>query len=334
MNKLKIEYLVIAISVVFLGSCQTPITQSPKPVKIIFDSDMGPDYDDVGALTMLHAFADSGKAEILATMASNRYALVATSMDVINTYFGRPSIPIGSPKTHGVNIGCSQHWTDSMATNFPHTLDSTAQAQDAVLLYRQVLASQPDTSVVIVTVGFLTNLNDLLLSQPDKISPLTGRDMVIKKVKRWVAMAGKFPEGWEFNVKEDSVSSKYVFENWPTPVILSGFEIGEKIFTGKDLINSNIKSPAKMAFKIAMNFSKEDRNGRQSWDQTAVLTAVNGASFAFDQVKGEMVAEQSGHNKWNNRDNGNHSYLVFKKRPDEITKLIESYIMHDKSINQ
>jgi pyrimidine-specific ribonucleoside hydrolase len=34
--------------------------QKTKPVPVIFDSDMGPDYDDVGAITLLHAFADSG----------------------------------------------------------------------------------------------------------------------------------------------------------------------------------------------------------------------------------------------------------------------------------
>ncbi len=334
MYKFTIKYLVIPIAVMFFASCHSGQVRETKPVKIIFDSDMGPDYDDVGALTMLHAFADSGKAEILATMASNRYELVATSLDVINTYFSRPSIPIGSPKTHGVNIGCGQHWTDSLASSFPHKLDSTAQAQDAVLLYRQILSSQPDTSLVIVTVGFLTNLNDLLLSQPDYISPLSGKELVVKKVKKWVAMAGKFPEGSEFNVKEDSVSSKYVFENWPTQVILSGFEIGDIIFTGKDLIKTNLKSPAKMAFKIAMNFSKEDLNGRQSWDETAVLTAVKGVDFAFDQVKGLMIAEPSGYNKWQNQENGQHSYLVFKQSPDEIAKLIEKYIMHDKTSNQ
>ena len=80
---------------------------------------MGPDYDDVGALTLLHAFADSGKAEILATMASNNYALVAPSLEVINTYYLRPTIPVGVPKTHGVNIGCRQHWTDSIVARFP-----------------------------------------------------------------------------------------------------------------------------------------------------------------------------------------------------------------------
>ncbi len=313
-------------------SCQSTNRLSGEPVKIIFDTDMGPDYDDVGALTMLHAFADSGKAEILATMASNQYALVAPSIDVINTWFGRPAIPIGAPKTHGANIGCGQHWTDSLVANYPHRLVSTSEAEDAVLLYRKILASQPDTSVVIVTVGFLTNLNDLLLSEPDAISPLNGNDLVKKKVKHLVSMAGKFPEGWEFNVKEDSTSSKHVFDHWPTRIILSGFEIGEKILTGKQLISSNLTTPAKMAFSIAMPKSKGDKNGRMSWDQTAVLTAVNGASFGFTEVKGRMITEPSGFNRWENTDDGPHTYLVFKKSPQELAEIIESYMMHEAKI--
>lgn len=319
----------ISIALLLLCSCQSPVPSSGQPVKIIFDSDMGPDYDDVGALTILHAFADSGKAEILATMASNKYALVAPCLEVINTYYGRPNIPVGSPKTHGVNLGCSQHWTDSLVANFKHNLSSTAQAQDAVSLYRKILAGQPDTSVVIVTVGFLTNLNDLLQSGSDSSSPLNGNDLVFKKVKRLVSMAGKFPQGWEYNVKEDSTSSKYVFDHWPTQIILSGFEIGAKILTGKKLVNSNIKNPAKLAFSIAMPMSDEDKNGRKSWDQTAVLTAVQGAEFAFNQVKGQMIVEPSGFNKWMIREDGLHSYLVFKKSPEELSELIERYMMHE-----
>ena len=290
---------------------------------------MGPDYDDVGALTMLHAFADSGKAEILATMASNRYELVAPYLDIINTYYGRPNIPVGSPKTHGVNIGCSQRWTDSLVAHFPHNINSNSEARDAKTLYRKILASQPDTSVIIVTVGFLTNLNDLLLSIPDSVSSLDGTALVHKKVKRLVAMAGKFPEGWEFNLKEDSTSSKYVFDHWPTAIILSGFEIGEKILTGKRLITSNLKSPARMAFSIAIPMSEEDKNGRKSWDETAVLTAVKGPSFAFGEVRGTMIAEPSGYNRWINSEQGNHTYLTFKKSPEELSEIIEGYIMHE-----
>lgn len=54
-------------------------------MKIIFDTDLGPDYDDVGALAFLQAMADSGKAEMLATVSSNRHELVVPSIDVINT---------------------------------------------------------------------------------------------------------------------------------------------------------------------------------------------------------------------------------------------------------
>ena len=50
---------------------------SQKKTELIFDTDMGPDYDDVGAITLLHAFADSGKVNILATIASNKYQGIA-----------------------------------------------------------------------------------------------------------------------------------------------------------------------------------------------------------------------------------------------------------------
>jgi len=314
---------------IFLYSCNINETEETEgPIKIIFDSDFGPDYDDVGALTILHAFADSGKAEILATMASNKYALVAPSMEALNIFYGRPGIPIGSPKTSGVNIGCIQHWTDSLVSEYPHTLDSTAQTPDAVELYRKILASQPDTSVVIVTVGFLTNMQNLLVSRPDSLSPLNGMELVTKKVKKLVCMAGKFPEGMEFNVKEDSLASKYTFENWPTQILFSGFEIGEKIHTGKQLVSSAIQNPAKEVFRISMPLADEDKNGRMSWDQTAVLVAVLGTEVGFTEQSGRIQVDSSGFNKWVDDSNGQHSYLVFKKTPEQIRDIIEGYMMH------
>src|ERR1700759_4215007 len=89
-----------------------------KPVPIIFDTDMGPDYDDVGAITLLHAFADSGKCKILATMASNRYSNVAAVLDVFNTYFHRPDIPIGVPGGNAPDIRDIQHWSDTILANY------------------------------------------------------------------------------------------------------------------------------------------------------------------------------------------------------------------------
>src|ERR1700709_1114143 len=81
--------------------CVTAQNHPSKPV--IFDTDMGPDYDDVGAITLLHAFADSGKAKILATIASTRYEGVAAVLSALNTYFKRPAIPIAVPKGNAVD---------------------------------------------------------------------------------------------------------------------------------------------------------------------------------------------------------------------------------------
>jgi len=219
-----------------LALCCAACAPKKQPVSLIFDTDMAPDYDDVGAMAVLHALADSGEVDILATVSSNKQETTAPCIDVLNTYFGRPGIPVGAPKGEGVSMDTwhkGLKWTEELPSRFPHKVESASQAEDAVSVYRRVLNAQPDTSVVVVTVGFFTNLKDLLESGPDADSPLSGKELVAAKVKRLVSMAGYFPEGKEFNVMMDAPASQYVFENWPTPIVLSGFDIGEKIITGK-----------------------------------------------------------------------------------------------------
>ena len=81
---------------------------SAQPVKIIFDSDMGPDFDDIGAITILHALAAKGECEILATMASDGYPYIAPTLEVFNRYFQKPEIPIGVPGSDAPNFFVSQ----------------------------------------------------------------------------------------------------------------------------------------------------------------------------------------------------------------------------------
>ena len=296
---------------------------------IIFDTDLGPDYDDVGALAFLHAMADSGKAEILATVTSNKHELVAPSIEVINTYFNRPGLPTGAPKSEGANMEARQHWADSIVARYPHTIKSTSEVPDAVEIYRKVLSSQADQSVTVVTVGFLTNLCNLLKSKPDNYSPLDGKALVSKKVKRLVSMAGWFPRGREYNVFVDSVSSKYTFENWPGEIVFTGFEIGSKIFTGLKLIASDIQnSPVKDVFRISIPFSPEDRNGRMSWDETAVLIGIYGTEGFFDTVKGKIIIKTNGANTWEENPSGKHLYVVQKMPIPEMSAFIEKRMMH------
>ena len=322
------KYLpVIFLCLLLVSSC---IKQSNNtPAKIIFDTDFGPDYDDVGALAFLHAMADSGRAEILATISSNKHELVAPSINVINTYFGRPDLAVGSPKSDGAVMGAFQHWPDSIVAKYPHKINSTSEVPDAVTIYRKILSTQPDKSVTIVTVGFLTNLGNLLKSQPDEVSDFNGKDLVERKVKRLVSMAGRFPEGKEFNVYIDSAASIYVFEYWPGEIIFTGFEIGWEIRTGLRLIKSPVlNNPVRDVFRISIPLSEEDKYGRMSWDETAVLIGVYGTEGFFDTKRGRIIVHPDGSNSWENDPEGKHQYVIRKMPVPEMAGFIEDRMMH------
>jgi len=306
----------------------TSVCFGQKPVNVIFDSDMGPDYDDVGAIAILHALADKGEAHILATVASTRYNGVAGVTNVFNTYFNRPHIPIGVPK-NGLDLRDWQHWSDTLLVKYPHKIKSNDDVPDAVQVYRKVLASQSDHSVTIVTVGFLTNLSNLLNTNGDEYSKLNGKELVAHKVKLLVCMAGRFPSGYEFNVMKDAKASQNVYTNWPTQVILSGFEIGAKILAGIPLIhNDSIKnSPVKDVFRIAIPMAKEDSLGRKSWDETAVLVAIKGYSQFYTLHHGRMSVADDGKNTWDDNGNG-QAYLVEKADYKEVEKLINELIQY------
>jgi inosine-uridine nucleoside N-ribohydrolase len=311
--------------------CFSSFSQYSRPVPVIFDTDIGPDYDDVGALAVLHAFADLGEARILATISSNAFWTTAPTLSVLNTYFKRVEIPIGVTKTLLPNKPCGQGWAEAIIQKYPHLLGSNQDASEAVQLYRKILASQPDGSVTLISTGFFTNLAGLLESVPDQYSPLNGKDLVVKKVKQLVSMAARLGRdgkgGYEFNVMVDPAASKKVFEDWPTPVILSGFEIGEKILTGIRLIeNENIQdSPVKDAFRIALE-KDSNRVGRNSWDETAVLVAIRGIWPWFGSIKLNFKIEDDGKDVLIPGER--FTYLTFKESPEEIGKLIEDLMMH------
>ncbi|MEP6950941.1 MAG: nucleoside hydrolase [Ginsengibacter sp.] len=317
--------------IIFLFVSCISFAQKQKPISIIFDTDIAPDYDDVGAMALLHAFADMGEAKILATISSNAFETTAPTLSVLNTYFNRPGIPIGITKNALPNKNCSQQWAEAIVSKYPHALKLNDEAIDAVKLYRKILSAQPAKSVTIVSVGFFTNLAGLLNSTADEYSPLSGKDLIIKKVKQLVSMAARIDKdsigGYEFNVMVDAAASQKVFAEWPTPVTISGFEIGEKILTGIRLVHNKTirKSPVKDAFEIALS---KDKNtiGRNSWDETAVLVAVRGIEPYFSYRKLNLDVKDDGKNVLIPGEK--FTYLTFKQTPEEIGKLIEDLMMH------
>ena len=306
-----------------------PKQKDELPTPVIFDTDMGPDYDDAGAITLLYAFADSNKINVLATMASTKYEGVAGVLNVFNTYFKRPDMPIGIPKSYAVEQRDWQHWTDTLLDNYPHQIKKNSEAEDAVMLYRKLLATQSDNSVTIITVGFLTNISNLLQSKPDKYSPLSGVDLVKKKVKKMVSMAGKFPEGKEFNVFKDIEASQYAFTHFPKPIYFCGFEIGEHIKCGLPLVHSdNIQNnPTKDVFRISIPQADEDSAGRKSWDEVTTLLAISDYKSYYSTKEGSIVVAEDGSNTWNEKGK-NQYYFTDKNSASQMQVIIDKLMMH------
>lgn len=318
------------ISIVFLIVCIVYTSVFSQPLQVILDTDIDSDVDDVGALAMLHTFANHKAVDILGVIVTSddKYAPLCT--DAINHHFGRPDIPIGVQK--GIPLKQNSRYTKQIGEEFPHKLRSYDDAEEATALYRKLLSTQPDTSVIIITIGHLTNLRHLLESKPDQYSNLSGIDLIKKKVKLWSCMGGKFPEGKEANFyRPDPASTKICVEQWPVPVVFSGWEIGNEIITGGEYLKKSLpaQNPVWRAYQLYNNFE-----GRQSWDQAAILYAISSSNDYWDLKKvGHCVIAEDGSNQWIQGKDNNQAYLLEKMKPEEVAKTIDALMIGIYSTN-
>jgi inosine-uridine nucleoside N-ribohydrolase len=304
-----------------------------QPVKVIFDTDMESDVDDVGALAMLHGIANMGDAEILATMVCSLNPWAVPVTDVVNTFCGRPDIPIGAVKTLGVYR--NSVYAKIVSEEFPQDAGLGETAPDAVELYRRILSEQPDSSVVIVTVGYLTNLSYLLKSYPDDISPLSGTELVNKKVKHLVCMGGRYPMeqniGRFGNFKPDPLSVQHVASEWPGKIIFTGGgAFADEVPTGKVAFNYPPESnPVSRAYSLFLK--SWNRNWHHSADLIAVYIAVYGHDDFFQlNTQGYNHIFEDGTMMWRLQpDNIRHQYVSSFKTgvdPIHVAKVFDDFI--------
>ena len=308
------------------GSGDGLLPANGEAVRLIIDTGIGVGIDDLGALAVLHALADTGEAEILAAMVSvGDDEAAGQTIDAVNTYYQRLDLPIGvvsGPAPTGPSP-----YTAELAATFPNDLADPAPAVD---LYRQVLAGQPDDSVTIVSTGFLTNLADLLASPPDEVSGLTGQELVAAKVTRWVAMGGAYPDSAaflddaEFNFALDAPAAQSTVSGWPTPAVFTGFEVGREIMTGAALqTDTPTDNPVREGYRLW-----GEAGNVPSFDLTAVLAAVRGtADGAFEVCTGRNLVGPGGSTTWEHRADGLHGYLRMMAPSDEIAATLDELLI-------
>ena len=286
------------------------VAAAAEPVRVILDTDMGNDVDDALALAMLHGLESRGESKLLAVTVTKDSANAAVYCDLVNHFYGRPAIPVGlvrngkTPEPSPMIDLPSSRRTAAGAYVYPRRLSSKHDAEPAVELLRRILAAQPDQSVVVIQVGFSTNLAGLLASPG-------GRDLAARKVRLLSMMGGAFPGEPEYNIKMDIPAARQLFAEWPTPIVVSGYEIGQAIWFPATCIEQDFAWAENHPVAEAYRAYQPMPYDRPTWDLTAVLAGVRGPEKYFRvSPEGRITVKDNGQTDFLITRGGPHRFLI------------------------
>ena len=314
--------------------------------KLLIDTDIGPDCDDAAALAMANIYENQGLCEILGIghCTSNPYG--AGAIDVICRFYGHPDMAIGT--YYGESFlaeECHMLYNRALTTRFDNRY-RIQKPEEAVSMYRRILACQEDKSVEFVAIGPLNNLARLLASGPDVYSGLSGEELVERKVSRLVCMGGVFQpsadhiglfeemvrrEGIdqeqntietfrEFNIVCDIPAARKVAHNWHTPKVFLGWEAG-LIYTG---IPEDADISENHPVKIAYDLFWTENGKRLSWDLlTMEFAVVNDCAHYECSPAGIIDFDEKGHTVWKKDVAGNDYYVKWAQPGSKIAEDIE-----------
>ncbi len=296
LTSMKKFLLVLALLAIVCPYNSSVNAQTVDVPGVIFETDMGNDIDDALALDLLHKAVDDGQIKLLAVSCHKESPTACKYVSVMNKWYGHPEVVVARAPHCKINNKYFDY--TSVVESAPKSLTRDIPApEDAVKMYRRVLASQPDKSVIIISVGFSTVLAELLDSTADEYSPLNGCELVAAKVKLTSIMAGGFRprKAAEFNILNDITAARKVFDKWPAPIALSPSELGNMVkYPGTSIANDFTWAkwhPMVEAYRAW----KEMPYNRSMWDPTSVLYALQPTSDMFTRTEeGRVVVDERG----------------------------------------
>jgi inosine-uridine nucleoside N-ribohydrolase len=328
-----------AIGAAFLlgAILQSSLPAADAPVPIIFDTDMGNDVDDALALAMLHALQSRAECQLLAVTVSKDNRLAAAFVDAVNRFYGRGEIPVGlvhsgATTDTGKFLSLAER-REGKRLRYPNRYANGSGPPEATEVLRRALEHATDNSVVIVQVGFSTNLARLLNSPPDDISPLNGKELVKRKVRLLSIMAGCFAAGkdkqdpplLEYNVVKDVAAAQHLVQEWPTPIIVSGFEIGIAIEFPAESIERDFGYVPHHPIAEAYQLYMPPPHNRPTWDLTSVIQAVRPNREYFGMgPPGRVLVSDDGRTDFEPDDTGSHHFLTVT--PQQVIRAREAFV--------
>ena len=303
-------------------------------MNVIFETDMGNDVDDALAIDMLYKYNKQKRINLMAVMLNKEGEFPPKYIDLLNTWYGQKRIPIGVSPRADKSLVAGTNYTQVVCEKldekgkplYKRSIKDYSKLLSAVKLYRKLLAKAEDASVTIVSVGFSTNLALLLDTKADEYSPLTGKELVAQKVKRLVTMAGHIenPKYAEYNVVNDVAACQRVFNEWPTPIYMSPFELGLQVRYPAQSIENDFTwtkhHPIVDSYKVYLKKIED----RPTWDLTAVLYAIDPQQFFNISPAGKIVVTNEGYTHYKQDAAGKHFYLFIT--PEQAKAILEYFV--------
>jgi len=291
-----------------------------KDIRVIFDGDIGSSTDDLFSLMMLYHYMDMKRCNLLGIIVDRMGKSYGDVIDVMNNFYGHPNIPIGV-ETKGVknpNVFIDYH-NVPYARNiegepiFKRSVGDKGTYMEGYKLYRKLLSQQPDHSVTITSVGFVTTLSRLLESKTDKYSTLNGVELVKTKVKEIYIMGGVFGESIEpdFNFSAAIEFSKKFFELLPKEVDIIYFpgEVGDPLDYKPEMVISDINWTDVHPIKWIYQHVDCD-TGQKMWDPHTVIHAIEGDDFYKLSERGWVTLTSEGETIFKADPKGNVRYQL------------------------
>jgi len=304
MNRTIFLISAVVVTIYFCAACHQ---NKQTPPKVIYETNMCLSVDDVGGLAILHALQNRGQADLLAVCYNEIHPEGVAAIDAINTWYGRPDMPIGVYRGAFPDPDTSAFL--AALTNFPHDL-THENAPTALEVYRTVLREQPDHSVTIISVGFLNNLSDLVSNE---------RELVAKKVKELVIMGSHVGDDHNLGFHDTLGDARNVLENWPTPIVFH--HLGGDIMTGLGLENTPADNPVREAYFEYFNHQFKNYS---SWDPMTVLYGVLGETGYFKKNADGKGSHPSGY-EWDLKTR-NDAVLEALLPAEEYARIIEELL--------
>lgn len=325
-------FVLLAAALLFVGC--GPKNTIPN---IIFDTDIGNDIDDTEALDLLYKYMDEGKINLLGICLNKDGVQTAQFIDLMGNFYGYPDIPLGVLRTD-IQMGklVSECYTTKlleMKDEEGNPVFKTSGLEydslpDSWKLYRKLLAESPDKSVTIVSVGFFTNLSMLMDSPADEISPLTGMQLIKKKVKLLSIMAGRFiDENLEYNVKYDVPAAQKIFNDWPSEIGVLSWELGQAVRYPASSIESDFEWGVPHPLKEGYIRYRPMPYNNNMYDPTAVVYGAGESQMFEVGEPGKVRVNSIGVTRFNPCKDGNTRIMyVDDERAAALVEYFKGYL--------